>query len=311
MGQAGRRFGQPLCDEGEMTNTAPLVFLDYDQQALDAAYDQAAYAFNREQLIRRRDSDSGAARARLGEPERLTYGSFEIEQLDLYRAAGENRPLFVFIHGGAWRAGRAADFASPAEMFAAVGAHYVVPDFSWVQDAGGNLMVLADQVRRAIAWIYRNAARFGGDPSRLYLGGQSSGGHLAAVAMTTDWSRQFELPANIIKGGLLVSGMYELAPVRLSKRSAYVAFDDVCVEALSPIRHLDRLHAPVVVAYGTCETPEFQRQNREFAAAVAAVGKPVRLLVGEHYNHFELPETLGNPYGLLGRAALELMGLRS
>jgi len=195
-------------------------------------------------------------------------------------------------------------------MLGPAGAHYVVPDFNWVQDAARNLMVLADQVRRAIAWVYRNASRFGGDASRLYLGGQSSGGHLAAVAMTTDWPGQFELPADTIKGGLLVSGMYELAPVRLSKRSAYVAFDDRTVEELSPIRHLDRLRAPVVVAYGTCETPEFQRQTREFAAAVAAAGKPVRLLVGEHYNHFELPESLANPYGLLGRAVLELMGLR-
>jgi arylformamidase len=69
------------------------------------------------------------------------------------------------------------------------------------------------------------------------------------------------------------------------------------------------LQAPLIVTYGTCETPEFQRQNREFAAAVRAVGKPMELLVGENYNHFELPETLGNPYGLLGRAALDLMGL--
>jgi arylformamidase len=129
------------------------------------------------------------------------------------------------------------------------------------------------------------------------------------VALTTDWPGEFDLPADMIKGAMCISGMYELAPVRLSKRSAYVAFDDATVEELSPLRHLDRLRAPVVVAYGTCETPEFQRQNREFAAAVAAAGKPVRLLVGEHYNHFELPETLGNPYGLLGRAALELMGL--
>jgi arylformamidase len=75
------------------------------------------------------------------------------------------------------------------------------------------------------------------------------------------------------------------------------------------MRQLDRLHAPLVIAYGTCETPEFQRQNREFAAAVAAAGKKVRLLVGEGYNHFELPETLANPYGLLGRAALSLLGL--
>ena len=105
--------------------------------------------------------------------------------------------------------------------------------------------------------------------------------------------------------------MYDLTPVRLSARNSYVAFDDATVAVLSPMRHLDRLHAPVIVAYGTCETPEFQRQNSEFAAGVENAGKKVRLLVGEYYNHFELPETLGNPYGLLGRAALDLMGLRA
>jgi arylformamidase len=194
-------------------------------------------------------------------------------------------------------------------MFLAAGAHYVVPDFAWVQDVGGSLMVLADQVLRAIAWVYDNATHLGIDPNQLYIGGQSSGGHLAAVALTTDWPREFGLPANIIKGGICISGMYDLTPVRLSARSNYVKFDDATVAALSPIRHLDRLQAPLIVAYGTCETLEFQRQNREIAAAVEAAGRPVQLLVGENYNHFELPETLGNPYGLLGRATLELMDL--
>jgi arylformamidase len=292
-----------------MLEKGPPVFLNYDQAALDAAYDQAAYAPNREQLIERRIGDSGMARARIGEPERFAYGSAEIEWLDIHRTGRTAAPVFVFIHGGAWRSGRAKDFAAPAEMFLAAGAHYIVPDFAWVQDVGGSLMVLADQVRRAIAWVYNNIARFGGDPNLLYVGGQSSGGHLAAVALTTDWQHKFGLEANIIKGGICISGRYDLEPVRLSARSRYVAFDDATVAELSPIRHLDRLLAPVVVAYGTCETPEFQRQNREFAAAVKAAGKQVRLLVGEHYNHFELPETLGNPYGLLGRAALDLMDL--
>jgi arylformamidase len=292
-----------------MPEKGPPVFLDYDQAALDAAYDQAAYASNREQLIERRINDSTMARRRIGEPERVAYGPAEIERIDIYRSGRAAAPVFIFIHGGAWRSGRSKDFVTPAEMFIAAGAHYVVPDFALVQDVGGNLMVLADQVRRAIAWVYENVARYGGDPHRLYIGGQSSGGHLAAVAATTDWQRDFNLPADIIKGGLCISGMYDLQPVRLSARSRYVAFDDATVAALSPIRHLERLQAPLVVAYGTCETPEFQRQNREFAAAVDAAGKKVRLLVGEHYNHFELPETLGNPYGLLGRAALDLMGL--
>jgi arylformamidase len=292
-----------------MPEKGPPVFLDYDQTALDAAYDQAAYAPNREQLIKRRISDSELTRLRVGEPERVTYGPAEIERLDIYRTRRAAAPVFVFVHGGAWRSGRSKDFAAPAEMFLAAGANYVVPDFAWTQDVGGNLGVLADQVRRAIAWVYDNAAHLGSDPNQLYVGGQSSGGHLAAVALTTDWLRDFGLPADIIKGGMCISGMYDLTPVRLSARNSYVAFDDATVAVLSPMRHLDRLHAPVIVAYGTCETPEFQRQNREFAAAVENAGKKVRLLVGEHYNHFELPETLGNPYGLLGRAALDLMGL--
>jgi len=292
-----------------MPEKGPPVFLDYGQAELDAAYDQAAYATNREQLIKRRVRDSELTRLRIGEPERVAYGPADIERLDIYRTERDAAPVFIFIHGGAWRSGRSKDFATPAEMILAAGVHYVVPDFAWVQDVGGSLMVLADQVRRAIAWVYRNAVRFGIDPTRLYVGGQSSGGHLAAVALTTDWPRDFGLPADIIKGGMCISGMYDLTPVRLSARNAYVAFDDATVAALSPIRHLDRLHAPLVVAYGTCETPEFQRQNREFAAAVKAAEKPVQLLVGENYNHFELPETLSNPYGLLGQAALDLMGL--
>jgi arylformamidase len=294
-----------------MPEKGPPVFLEYDQAALDAAYDQASYAPNREQLIKRRISDSELARLRVGEPERVAYGPAEIERLDIYRTGRDAAPVFVFIHGGAWRSGRSKDFATPAEMFLAAGAHYVVPDFAWVQDVGGSLRVLADQVCRAIAWVYENAAHIGSDPTQLYVGGQSSGGHLAAVALTTDWPRDFGLPVDIIKGGICISGMYDLTPVRLSARSNYVEFDDATVAALSPIKHLDRLHAPLIVAYGTSETPEFQRQNREFIAAVKAAGKPVQLLVGEHYNHFELPETLGNPYGLLGRVALDLMGLKA
>ena len=104
--------------------------------------------------------------------------------------------------------------------------------------------------------------------------------------------------------------MYDLKPVRLSKRSEYVKFTDEIEEKLSSLRHLDKLSAPVVVAYGTQETPEFQRQSREFAAAVKAAGKSVELIVGEGFNHFEMQETFGNPYGIAGRAALAQMQLR-
>ena len=127
--------------------------------------------------------------------------------------------------------------------------------------------------------------------------------------VTTDWSKDFGLPKDVVKGAVLASGMYDLKPVRLSKRSKYVNFTDEIEQELSAIRHLDRLNCPIVVAHGTQETPEFQRQSREFAAAVKGAGKPVQFIVAEGYNHFEIRETLASPYGLLGRMVLEQMKL--
>jgi arylformamidase len=287
----------------------PRVFLDYDQVELDAAYDQAVYQPNILQLNRRWASNSARTRARIGEPLRRSYGPSAIEELDIFPAEHAGAPIFIFIHGGAWLRGDAKSYAAPAEMFTRAGAHYVVPDFVNVADAGGSLFPMAEQVCRAIAWVHRNAQSFGGDPDRIYVGGQSSGAHLTAVALTTDWPGEHGLPATIVKGGLATSGMYELAPVRLSARANYVKFTDEMVERLSPIRHIDRLGAPLIVSYGTYETPEFIRQAREFAAAVEGAGKLRDLIVAENYSHLELPETLCNPYGILGAAVLKMMGL--
>src|SRR5581483_5264234 len=117
------------------------------------------------------------------------------------------------------------------------------------------------------------------------------------------------LPADLIRGALLVSGMYDLKPVRLSARSSYVRFTDEIEESLSPARHLTAITTPVILSYGTYETPEFQRQTADFAEKLQAAGKPCTLLVADGYNHFEILETLANPYGLLGRAALAQLGL--
>ena len=287
----------------------PLVWLDMDQAELDAAYDQTKYAPNLQQILKRNATNSEAVRARLGAPRRHAYGPTPIEALDVYASKQANAPINIFIHGGGWRAGLAEDFAFPAESFVHAGAHYVVPDFISVVEADGNLMPMVDQVRRAVAWVYHNARSFGGDPNSIYISGHSSGGHLAGVALVTDWRKDFDLPADTIKGGLCCSAMFDLKPVRLSARSSYVKFSDEVEQTLSSQRHLDRLNAPVIVAYGTLETPEFQRQSRDFAAAMKAAGKPVQLLVAEGYNHLEILETLANPYGVLGRAVLAQMNL--
>jgi arylformamidase len=287
----------------------PRVWLDLDQAELDDAYDQSVYAPNQKQVTGRYVTNSDAARARLGAPKRFVYGPTPVEGLDVWTTKRPDAPINVFVHGGAWRVGTAAAYAFPAELFVNAGAHFVVLDFASVTDLGGDLSTMAEQVRRGIAWVHRNAKSFGGDPDRLYVSGHSSGAHLAGVALVTDWKKDFGLPADTVKGGLCCSGMFDMKPVRLSARSRYVKFTDAMEDAMSAQRHLDRLVAPVVLAHGTLETPEFQRQSRDFAAAVKAAGKPAQLLVGPGYNHFEMLETLASPYGLLGRAALEQMKL--
>jgi arylformamidase len=286
----------------------PIVWLDMNQQELDDAYDQIVYAPNRDQIAKRRLANSAEARARLGEPLRLAYGPTPIEGVDVYRTKTPNAPIAIFVHGGAWLHGSASEHACLAEPFVHAGAHFAALDFINVTDAGGSLFPMVEQVRRAVGYIYRNAGSFGGDPGRLHLISHSSGSHLAGCVVTSDWGKD-GLPRDILKGAALSSGMYDLKPVRLSKRSKYVKFTDAMEEELSAIRHLDRLHTPLVLTYGTYETPEFQRQTRELAAAVKAAGKPVELIVGEGYNHFEMLETLNNPYGLLGRAVFGQMGL--
>jgi arylformamidase len=286
----------------------PRVWLDMDQQQLDDAYDQIVYAPNRDQVGKRRIANSERARAVIGAPQRVAYGQSEIEKLDIYRSKVANAPVNIFIHGGAWRANKAADYAFLAEPFVKAGAHYVILDFTNVDETQGSLFPMVEQVCRAVGWVYRNAGSFGGDSGRLYLTSHSSGSHIGGCVVTHDW-RKDGFPLDILKGATLSSGMYDLKPVRLSKRSKYVKFTDEMEEALSAQRHLDLLHTPLVLAHGTYETPEFQRQTRDFHAAVKAAGKPVELIVGEGYNHFEMLETLGNPYGLLGRAVFAQMGL--
>jgi len=286
----------------------PRVWLDLDQPELDDAYDQSVYAFNADNIRERRAANTQATLGRIGKPTRASYGNKEIEGIDIFRTRTTNAPVIMFIHGGAWRGGRASQDAYLAEPFIKAGAHYLTVDFNNVLETGGDLFPMADQVRRAVAWVYRNARSFRGDPNRLYLIGHSSGAHLGGCAVTTDWSKM-GLPQNIVKGALLGSGMYDLKPVRLSKRSDYVKFTDEMEQALSPQRHIALLQTPLILTHGSLETPEFQRQSRDFHQAVSAAGKPVKLLVGNGYNHYETEETLGNPYGFMGRAAMQMLGL--
>jgi arylformamidase len=289
--------------------TVEKVFLDYSQDELDRAYEQAAWVPNIEEmrlLTQRRSAD---VRAKLEHVERR-YGAGADETLEILPTQRKGAQVVLFIHGGRWLAQPHNAFIHFADTIVEAGAHFVAARFSGLPPTPGEirLPMIVDQLRRAIAWLHQNAATFGGDPAQLHVIGHSSGAHLASVLLSTAWP-EHGMPADVIKTGTCVSGMYELRPVLLSARSSYVQLSAAEEDALSAIRHLDRITCPLLVAYGTAESPEFQRQARAFAAALEQAGRPVRLVVAPGCNHFEINMTLGDPASPLGQATLAHLGL--
>ena len=284
----------------------PKVYLDYTQAELDRAYDQRAWVGNADEILRGYSDESASIRAQMRHRRDVPYGAGDDERLDIYPPTATGAPIHVHIHGGSWRFRNKDDGALMAPRFVAAGAALVAPDFSLIPKA--RIPDMIGQLRRALAWVYANAESFGGDRDNIHLSGHSSGAHLAGVLLTTDW-QAMGLPADLIKTGLLMSGMYDLRPVMLSARSDYVKLSAAEVLELSAILHLERINVPILLACGTAETPEFQRHPQTFAAALRATGKSVETLVVEEANHFQMLQEAGSPDSPLSSAAVALMGL--
>jgi arylformamidase len=258
------------------------VFRDYDQKALDDQYEQRVWVPNAEEVIRGYSRKSDAVRSRIGEPRTERYGPTPPETLDVY---GSGSTTFVFVHGGAWKRQSSREQAFPAEAIVAAGAAYVALNFANLPTV--TLPEMAGQVRRGIEWVHQNLSK------DVVLCGHSSGAHLSACALTR---------LGFIRKAMVISGIYDLLPVRLSARNDYVRLDEQIEHEYSPIRHADRIRCPVTVAWSEHEAPEFSRQSQEFAARLRAP-----TLVGKGLNHFTFVETMGDPASPLARAALNML----
>lgn len=296
---------------GMTAGPQPRVYLDYTQAELDAAYDQRVYAPNREEIVAWYASESEKVRARHPHRRSVPYGAGEDETLDIFlpkmakMVSGSNSgaPVHVHIHGGRWTLFSKDEESFIAPVFTQAGAICIVIDFSNIPKV--RIPEMVAQVKRAIAWTYRNAASFGGDPDRIHLSAHSSGSHLAGVALLADWPGEFGVPQDVVKSALLISGMYDLRPVMLSARSSYVKLSDEEVISLSAILQPERFRTPLTMVYGSKETPEFKRQPNAFAAVLAAAGRPPRLIEIPGANHFEVLQQLGDPGSEVAKLALE------
>jgi len=251
------------------------VWLHHDQASLDAAYDQRAWCPEIADRLAAYKSATAAARASLC-PEALSYGP---HLLDLFPARAPRRGLHLHIHGGAWRAQSRDDAGFVAPALCAAGFDVAVPDFGALPATR-----MPDVVEELTACVRSLAPR-----GPIHLSGHSSGAHYAAVLAT-------RLPFASVT---LVSGIYDLEPVLLSSRRDYVRLTPAEAHALSPLRHADRIAAPVLVAWGTAESPEFIRQSEVMAEAARA-----RRFVLHGTDHFAAAHALAS--GPLHEALLSL-----
>lgn len=289
------------------TAASTTVFMKFNQDELRQEYNPGSLVPNRQKVLGRIVGNSEAVCGRLGAPREFRYGSEPTSTIAAYSSGRKRAPVHIHFHGGGWRYFDARSLGGfMAETYLDAGAHLLLPNFDGADKNGGNLLAIADQVRRAVVWVHQHSSELECDPNQIYVSGHSSGAHLASTIATTNWA-EYGLEEVPVQAVMCVSGMYELAPVTLSGSYPNVTFSEATISELSARRHIDRIACRMIIACSTIETSEFIRQGRDFAGAISAAGKSAKMIETELYNHFEIVETLASPYGLLGKEMLNVM----
>lgn len=282
----GRRFRDCWDDQRVRLRSTMKVYLDYTQEELDQQYEHRHFVADAEEYIALAKAESRRVRAAAIGMFDVPYGNRDDERIDVYRCLADDlAPVVIFFHGGRWSRGSKAGSCDAAEVFNAAGAHFISVNFSLLPVV--TMDCLIQQCREAVAWIWRNWKAFSGDPNRLYVMGKSSGAHIGGMMVTTDWEAR-GLPADVIKGGLLISGMYDLEPVRLTFRNEWLKLDEQSARRNSPLHHIRRDGCPLVVGCGALETDEFRRQSREFALAWRSQGSRCEYMEVPDRHHYSV-----------------------
>jgi arylformamidase len=273
----------------------------------DAQYNNRARVPNHAEVLARWAQASVPARDGLIHRLDVPYGAAAAERLDLFPARSPGSPVLVFIHGGYWRALDKADHSFVAPAFVEAGAAVVVPNYALCPAV--TIEQIALQTAQALAWVWRNAAEFGGDPSRIAVVGHSAGGHLAAMMLSCRWKDLGDdLPQRLVSGAMALSGVFDLEPVRLTPfLKNDLQLTPASVRRLSPA-FFPRPRGPLFALAGGDESEEFIRQTHLIRDQWGPSTVPVcETVIGA--NHFTVLHDLADPSKRAHRLALRLLGL--
>lgn len=238
----------------------------------------------------------------------VPYGPHLDETLDVFPGARPDSPVFMFIHGGYWRALSKDDSSFMAPALHQAGATVVVVNYALAPAV--SLEVIVQQCRRALAWVYRHIQGYNGNPSRIHVCGHSAGGHLAGMLLAPGWHELFGVPHTVVHSVSSISGLFDLRPLVHTHINEWLGLDAHSARTFSPLFLRPVAPCPAVLAWGALESAEFRRQSRLYANALRNADAPVTLLEVPGTNHFSVLQQLCLPEAALSQAVYQVMGLR-
>ncbi|MEE2654469.1 MAG: alpha/beta hydrolase [Pseudomonadota bacterium] len=283
------------------------IYRDFDQVQLDIEYNARGTVPDYTIFGRENDAYSEEARLSLECMLDMSYGDHPDEVIDIF-PAGPKAPVFLYFHGGYWRANSQKQAAAMAPNFVKHGITVIPVNYSLAP--GASLDEIIRQSREAVAWVWKyGAEEFGAHTDRIFIGGTSAGGHITGMVLAGGWHDEFGVPAKCVIGALALNGLYDLEPVRLSEPNEWAQLDEAAAYRNSPIYQLPEHGCPLIVSFGGSETSEFKRQSKIYAAAWRDRGWPCSEFEVTECNHFNIPQQLRDPATRLCREVFEMIGV--
>lgn len=253
---------------------------------------------NVDAFVQRAAALSAATRERRKGRLDIRYGAGELATLDVFPAAAPDAPLHVYLHGGYWRGRDKRDYSYVADALVPLGITTVIMNYDLSPRV--ELPQIVQQVREGLRWIHAHAADLGGDPASFTASGHSAGAHLIAAALPAGNAAPAEL-AGMPQAAVLVSGVYELAPVLSISVNQEIRLRPEHVDPMSPMRHPPTPAVPLTIAVGGAETAGFVSQSRDFTQVCAAQGGNVAYVEYPGRDHYSVMGLLEEPGAPLAR----------
>ncbi len=236
----------------------------------------------------------------------IAYGTSPRETLDIVSPREQGpHPALLYIHGGYWMSRTKSDQTFLARAYAEAGIAFVLLEYDLIPEV--RMGDIVHQCRTAVRWVHKHASNYDLDPDQIFISGHSAGGHLTAILAATNSSVSSDTPENPIKGGVALSGIYDLKPVQCSYMQETLALTDEEIVKYSPQLFNSIPSIPLIIAPGSAESDAFRYQSANLVNTWNAKGANCRYMEIAGCNHFSILAEFADPNSALAEATIELI----